>query len=146
MEDHPVSRSGRPARYRARLVLAIAAGAAMAAAALAACGGGSTGSVGPATPVPSGVIAVEAKDYAFVPATITLPAGAVTFSVKNAGTQEHEFEIFKGETVINEIEGLVPGLTKDLTLTLDAGEYVFVCKLNGHDQLGMKGTLTVIGG
>jgi iron uptake system component EfeO len=145
MEDHPVSRSDRPARYRARLVLAMAT-AALAAAALAACGGGSTGSVGPATPVPSGVIAVEAKDYAFEPATLTVPAGTVTFSVKNVGSQEHEFEIFKGETVINEIEGLVPGLTKDLTLTLDAGEYTFICKLNGHDQLGMKGTLTVTGG
>ena len=40
----------------------------------------------------------------------------------------------------------MPGLTKDLTVTLEAGDYTFVCKLNGHDQLGMKGTLTVTGG
>jgi uncharacterized cupredoxin-like copper-binding protein len=37
----------------------------------------------------------------------------------------------------------VPGLTKDLTVTLAAGEYQFKCLLNGHDQLGMTGTLTV---
>jgi iron uptake system component EfeO len=136
----PVSRSGRPAII-ATLVLG-------AAGVVAACGAGSGSSAAPATPVPSGVVAVEARDnpYAFSPSTITVPAGSVTFSVKNAGTEEHEFEIFKGETVIDEIEGLVPGLTKDLTVTLEAGDYTFVCKLNGHDQLGMKGTLTVTGG
>jgi uncharacterized cupredoxin-like copper-binding protein len=107
-----------------------------------ACGGG-TASTGPAAPVPSGVIAVEAKEYAFTPSAITVAAGSVRFSVKNAGTQEHEFEVFKGDQVIDEIEGIVPGLTKDATMTLPAGEYTFVCKLNGHDQLGMKGTLTV---
>ena len=27
----------------------------------------------------------------------------------NNGTEEHEFEVFKGDTVVDEIEGLVPG-------------------------------------
>ena len=107
-----------------------------------ACGGG-TASTGPATPVPSGVIAVEAKEYAFTPSTITVAAGSVRFSIRNIGTQEHEFEVFKGDQVVDEIEAIVPGLTKDATVTLAVGEYTFVCKLNGHDQLGMKGTLTV---
>ena len=137
-------RSGRPALVPA----ARASFAAVALAALAAaCGGGGASSAGPATPVPSGVVAVEARNnpYAFSPSTITVPAGTVTFSVKNAGTEEHEFEIFKGDAVVDEVEGLVPGLTKDLTVTLEAGEYTFVCVINGHDQLGMKGTLTVTG-
>ena len=75
-----------------------------------------------------------------------MPAGAVTFAVHNVGNEEHEFEIFQGDTVKDEIEGIVPGLTKNLTVTLAAGDYTFMCKLNGHDQLGMKGTLTVTGG
>lgn len=112
----------------------------------AACSSGTSGSSGPATSVPSGVIAVEAKEYQFTPSTITVPAGAVAFSIKNAGTEEHEFEIFMGDQVMDEIEGLVPGLTKDLMVSLEAGDYTFMCKLNGHDQLGMKGTLTVTGG
>ena len=116
-----------------------------AAGAIAACGS-QGGSGAPGTPAPSGVIAVEAKEYAFTPATITVPAGSVTFSVKNAGTEEHEFEIFEGDKVVDEVEGMVPGLTKQLIVTLEAGDYTFVCKLNGHDQLGMKGTLTVTGG
>lgn len=111
---------------------------------LAACG--ASGPTVAPTPVPSGVVAVETREYQFTPSTINVPAGAVTFSVRNAGNEEHEFEVFKGDQVVDEIEGLVPGLTKDLTLTLAAGDYTYMCKLNGHDQLGMKGTLTVTGG
>ena len=134
-----MSRFVRPAR-----LASLGFGVALA---LAACGGG-TPSAGDPTPAPSGVVqVVAAKDsqYSFTPSTISVPAGTVTFQVRNAGTEEHEFEIFQGETVVDEIEGLVPGLTKDLTLTLAAGDYTFMCKLNGHDQLGMTGTLTVVG-
>jgi len=111
---------------------------------VAACGGG-TQSSGPAASLPAGTFAVEAKDYAFTPSTLTVPAGEVTFQVKNTATQEHEFEIFRGETVVDKIEGLVPGITKDLTVPLAAGEYQFKCLLNGHAQLGMTGTLIVTG-
>jgi iron uptake system component EfeO len=111
----------------------------------AGCGGGAAASAGPPTAVPSGVIAVEAKEYQFTPSTITVPAGTVTFAIRNAGTQEHEFEVFKGDQVVDEVEGIVPGLAKNATMTLAAGEYTFMCKLNGHDQLGMRGTLTVAG-
>lgn len=130
-------RSGRPARQ-----FLLAAGLTLA---TAACGG-TTASAGPATPAPSGTVAVEAREYGFTPSTITVPAGPVTFSVRNAGNDVHEFELFKGEAVVDEIEGIVPGLTKDLAVTLAAGEYTFACRLNGHDQLGMKGALTVTGG
>jgi plastocyanin len=129
-----VSRPGNP--VLAAAILVVAAG-------LAACGGTAPAS---APPPPSGVVAVEASEYKFTPATLSVRAGEVTFYVRNAGREEHEFEIFKGEQVVDEIEGLVPGLAKNLTVTLEAGEYTYMCKLNGHDQLGMKGTLTVTGG
>ena len=125
----------------ARRPLGLATSVALALA-LAACGGTSTSSI-PAPP--SGAIAVVAAEYAFSPSTISAPAGEVRFWVRNGGTIEHEFEIFKGDQVVDEIEGLVPGLAKELSVTLDAGDYTFVCKLSGHDQLGMKGTLTVTG-
>ena len=126
----------RPVRFMLTpLALALAA-------ALAACGG-SGASVAPATPLPDGVIAVEAKDYAFVPATLAAPAGAVTFSVKNTSGQDHQFEIFNGETLVDGVLGIGGGQSKDLTVTLAAGSYTYICTFNGHDQLGMKGTLTV---
>ena len=132
-----MSRFARPAR-----LASFGLGASMA---LAACGG-TNPSTGPAASLPAGTIAVEASKYKFTPSTISVPAGEVTFRVRNTANEEHEFEIFKGEAVVDEIEGLVPGLTLDLTVPLEAGEYTFVCKLNGHDQLGMTGTLTVTGG
>jgi uncharacterized cupredoxin-like copper-binding protein len=95
---------------------------------------------------PSGAVAIIATEYKFTPDKVTVPAGEIRFWVRNAGTVEHEFELFKGEQVVDEIAGLVPGLFKELPVTLEAGEYTFVCKLSGHDQLGMKGTLTVTGG
>jgi high-affinity iron transporter len=99
-------------------------------------------SVAPVSLAP-GTIAVAASEYEFDPSTSSAKAGEVTFAVTNAGNEEHEFEIFKGDQVVDEIEGLTPGLTKSLTATLAAGEYTYVCKLAGHDALGMKGTLTV---
>jgi high-affinity iron transporter len=90
-----------------------------------------------------GTVRVGAAEYAFDPSTLTVPAGEVVFEVTNNGTEEHEFEIFKGDAVVDEIEGLVPGLTRSLPVTLEAGEYTYACKLAGHDLLGMAGTLTV---
>jgi iron uptake system component EfeO len=129
----------RPVASRTRLALVPLALAT--AAALAACSAGA-GSGAPAAP--SGpVIEVAASDYAFDPSAISLAPGAVTFRVENVGAEEHEFEIFEGDTVVDEIEGLVPGLTKELTVTLGAGRYTFVCKLADHEERGMTGTLTV---
>lgn len=101
-------------------------------------------------PVPSGALAttvdVEVVDYAFMPSAITVPAGEITFVLTNNGTQEHEFEIFKGDAVVDEAEGLVPGLARDFVVTLPAGDYTYVCKLADHEARGMKGTLTVTEG
>jgi high-affinity iron transporter len=109
--------------------------------AVAACGSPS----GTGTPAPLAAVTVEvtASEYRFDPPTMTAPAGVIAFRVTNAGTEEHEFEIFEGDQVVDEVEGLVPGLDRTLTVTLDAGEYTYVCKLAGHDVAGMTGKLTV---
>ena len=67
----------------------------------------------------------------------------MTFSVKNTSGQEHQLEIYSGETRLDGIASIGAGATKDLTVTLESGAYTLICKLNGHDQLGMQGTLTV---
>jgi iron uptake system component EfeO len=104
-----------------------------------------------ASPVPAAsgaaktTVEVKLADYSFTPSAITVPAGEVTFVLENSANQEHEFEIFKGDVVVDEAEGLVPGLTREFVVNLAPGEYTYVCKLGGHDALGMKGTLTVTG-
>jgi iron uptake system component EfeO len=113
---------------------------------IAACSGAPAATSGPASALPSGAIAVVATEYAFAPSTITLPAGPALFVVNNRGAVEHQFEVFKGEQLVGDIKSIAPGATGDLPLALGAGGYTFICKLSGHDQLGMKGTLTVSGG
>lgn len=141
MSSAPATRLRRPPRPRAALARRTALGASLlvAAGVLGACGGAATGPDEPA----GTVVEVAAVDFAFEPSTIEVTPGRVTFRVENRGAEEHEFEIFAGDTVVDEVEGLVPGLTRDLTVTLDAGTYTFVCKLADHEQRGMSGTLTV---
>ena len=89
------------------------------------------------------VINVQASEFKFEPAAITATAGKVSFHVRNAGAAEHEFEVIKDGKGIGEIEGLVPGLEKDLTVDLAPGTYSVECHLPGHLEQGMKATLTV---
>jgi uncharacterized cupredoxin-like copper-binding protein len=70
----------------------------------------------------------------------------VSFTIRNAGNEAHEFQIVEGETTAGLIENIGAGATEGLSVTLAAGSYELICTLNGHDQLGMKGTLTVTGG
>lgn len=86
---------------------------------------------------------VVAKEYAFEPGTMTVAAGTIDFKVKNIGKEGHEFEIFSGDTLVDEVEDISPGLTRTLTATLQPGTYTYVCKEAGHEEKGMKGTLTV---
>ena len=95
---------------------------------------------------PSGVVALDAKEYSFAPSTLTAPAGAVTFAIRNAGREPHEFEVLKGDQSLGKAPAFAVGATGELTVTLEAGDYSLACRLNGHDQLGMTGTITVTGG
>jgi len=110
--------------------------------ALAACSG-SPASAAPVTPIPSGVLALDAKEYVFTPSALTAPAGSVTFAIRNTGREPHEFEVLQGDQSLGKTPAFAVGASGELTVTLGAGEYTFACRLNGHNQLGMTGTLTV---
>ena len=125
--------------------LAVLVGVMCVALALGGCGGASPSAAAP-TPVASGVLAIEAKEYVFTPAGASVPAGTVRLAISNNGTENHEFEVLAGETSLGKVTSFPRGTTRDLTLALDPGTYTLICRLNGHDQLGMKGTLTVTGG
>ena len=112
-------------------------------------------------------IDVTLNEYSINLSSQTLPAGPVTFSVKNAGTTAHEFVVIKTDTraadfPITTFEGerdridedaagknvgetgdMEPGTSKTLTITLEPGHYVAVCNLPGHYSKGMHQDLTV---
>jgi uncharacterized cupredoxin-like copper-binding protein len=116
---------------------------------------------------------VTVQEFAVIPAESSAPAGDVTFDVMNEGPDDtHEFVVYKtdlapdalptaadgsvdeegeGVELIDEIEDIAVGDTPTLTVTLDAGSYVFICNIVeeeggetiAHYQQGMRVAFTV---
>lgn len=139
-------------------------GAATAAIALAGCGGGgssssssaastpaaatSTPAAASSTPASSGAasnlkISADASgQLAFNTKTLSAKAGKVTITMSNPSPIPHGVGINGGG--VNQVGSVVnKGGTSTVTVTLKAGKYTFFCPVPGHEQAGMKGTLTV---
>jgi Copper binding proteins, plastocyanin/azurin family len=122
---------------------------------LAACStsGGSSGS--------GTEIAATLEDGTITLSTDVVTDGNVSIVVSNQGSLVHEFELFSGSnpdlpvsngvadtsgmTMIDEVEDITPGANPRLDLDLAPGDYVIICNLPGHYQMGMVTTLTVTG-
>lgn len=94
-----------------------------------------------------------------------VPAGNVTFQVKNGGTIVHEFVVFKTDdaadalpkaseddevneddatlTSMGEVEDVEVGSTKSFSADLQPGKYVAICNVEGHYGSGMHIAFTV---
>jgi uncharacterized cupredoxin-like copper-binding protein len=83
--------------------------------------------------------AVDGTAFQFTKATAK--AGKVTFDMPNKSSIQHNIAL-KG---INGAAGkVVPqGQSSTFTTTVKPGKYTFYCEVPGHEQAGMKGTLTV---
>src|ERR1700712_3987821 len=89
-----------------------------------ACGSGSSGSESGA-----GKISITADDKSCKPSTTTAVAGPSTFSVRNGGSQVTELYVYApGDRVVGEVEQIGPGITRALTVELQAGGYELACK------------------
>ncbi len=115
----PSTRSLRP-----RPVAACAAGA-LVLAALAGCssdeGGGSDSG--------DGVVDVTAADDSCDLSDTDLQAGVQTFEVTNEGSQVTEFYVYaEGDRIMQEVENIGPGLSRELRVELPAGDYEGACK------------------
>ena len=86
-------------------------------------------------------IPVVISDKGCDPAAIQTPAGKVAFDVTNSGSASvTEFYVLKqDDSIVGEVENVIPGNKKTLTLNLKAGDYRTKCP-NGDPE---KGTLTV---
>jgi uncharacterized cupredoxin-like copper-binding protein len=106
-------------------------------------------------------VAVDLADFSVTLDRDTVPAGPVTFVVRNDGPSVHEIEVFAGATpdqtlpvtqsvadttgleLVDEMENLLPGSTNQLTVELEPGTYLIICNLPVHYDHGMWATLTV---
>jgi uncharacterized cupredoxin-like copper-binding protein len=83
-------------------------------------------------------VTVTATEFHFKLSKTSVPHGAVTFTLKNAGKLGHDFKIGGKKTAV-----IGPGKTAKLTVTLKAGKQAYSCTVPGHAAAGMKGTLKV---
>ena len=74
--------------------------------------------------------------------TLEAPAGTVTITMNNPSDLPHAIEI-EGNGVEEEGETVDKGGKSVVTAELKPGEYEFYCPVPGHQEGGMKGTLTV---
>src|SRR2546426_5324863 len=74
-----------------------------------------------------------------------IAAGPVSFTVTNAGSIPHAFEV-EGQGIERETELIQPGSTATLTLTLKVGTYEVYCPVgeDSHKKLGMETHLKVV--
>ena len=92
----------------------------------------------------------------------SIPAGPITFVVKNNGTMEHELVVIQTDLAedklppdveepgkvdetgnVGETGEVKPGESKSFTITIPAGHYVIMCNEPGHYAAGMHLTFTV---
>jgi uncharacterized cupredoxin-like copper-binding protein len=105
----------------------------------------------------------DAGEYTITLDNESVPAGEVTFQIANEGELEHEFEIVKtdvakgdlpveagkadveaeGGEEVDEVEDLASGAERELTVDLEAGNYLLICNLPGHYDQGMVTAFTV---
>lgn len=115
---------------------------------------------------PTTDITVEMTDFAYSPSSITVPAGEpVTLTVKNIGNVEHDFVVEKIDATTKVIQdsgsnahhahgeeqnydlhiSAAAGESSVLQLTVsEPGTYKVFCTVEGHEEAGMIGELTVL--
>jgi plastocyanin len=104
----------------------------------AAAGGGATG--GGAAPL--ALSADPSGGLKFDKSALEAPAGKVTIVMTNPAPVPHDIAI-KGDGANEVGEQVSNGGKSTVTADLKPGTYEFYCSVPGHEQAGMKGTLTV---
>jgi plastocyanin len=90
------------------------------------------------------ISATESGGLGFSKRALTARAGSVTIRLANgsADSLPHGIAI-EGNGVDKDGATVQPGGTSTVTVRLKPGRYTFYCPVPGHEDAGMKGTLTV---
>ncbi|MEA2445527.1 MAG: hypothetical protein QOJ12_2819 [Thermoleophilales bacterium] len=78
----------------------------------------------------------------FDKAALDSPAGAVTIEMTNAAVVPHDISL-RGPGVDQHGKQVSGGGKSTVQADVQPGSYEFYCSVPGHEQAGMKGTLTV---
>ena len=146
-----------------KLTLATAAACAALVLALAGCGGddnkkssgssggSDTGAASTPAPAPSGgggggsnlqLSADESGQLKFDKDSLDAKAGKVTITMDNPSSVPHAVAV-EGNGVDKDGQTVGNGGKSTVSVDLKPGTYTFYCPVDGHEDAGMKGTLTV---
>lgn len=90
-------------------------------------------------------IGVRLSEYTIEMTKETLPAGELEFHVVNAGTTIH-YLLIRSDEVYEMTRHLPPGESDTLRITLEPGEYQYLCTIRDeydHYSEGMRGHIVV---
>ncbi len=94
-----------------------------------------------ATAAPDADASLVAEDVSFSHTGLAARSGEVTVALANEDLFWHTFTIQELG-----VDLLVPvGAVRTVTFDAPAGTYEFICRIPGHPEAGMKGTLTIRG-
>jgi plastocyanin len=105
--------------------------------ALAGCG------EGPTTRERAHRFTVTLDDYLIRPQNISVPGGELTLTAVNRGRLGHTLRIRVNDKVVLAFMAIPPGGRRTRTFHLRKGRYTMFCAIGNHEELGMRGTLTV---
>ncbi len=110
---------------------------------LAACGGGGSDNSSYKEPTgpPVATIKLDSGNTFFKPDKVTAPPGIIAIRLTNIETGTHDLVIRNVPGFQVEVSG--DGDTATKKVKLAKGKYEFYCTIPGHEEAGMKGTLTV---
>src|SRR5215212_11882077 len=75
-------------------------------------------------------LTVQATDSECKLSATSAPSGTLTFAVTNGGSKVTEFYLYgeDGKRVVGEVENIGPGITRELVLNVEPGNYITACK------------------
>ena len=93
---------------------------------------------------PIETIQVNETEMSLDPTDITLDRpGTYVFRAVNVGNDMHALRIEGNGIEEQKTADIGPGESADLAVTLDSGTYEMDCPVDDHEDLGMRGTITV---
>ncbi len=105
-------------------------------------------------------LVVEMRDYSVKPSVDVVKAGTLKIGIRNLATMQHDFVVLRTDLAPDKLpydggraQVIETGLvgkqiveaqrSASLTVTLEPGNYVLICNIAGHYQLGMRAALKV---
>jgi phosphohistidine phosphatase SixA/plastocyanin len=91
-------------------------------------------------------VSIRLSEWKLELSRLTVPTGEVEFTVTNAGTMLHGFEV-EGQGLEREVDPIKVGAITTLQLTLPPGSYELYCPVESgaHKKMGMIAHLEVLG-